>query len=402
MAGIRRKRPPGRLKRPPRRPRRGPQDGLEKGVRSHFGSSHFGSSHFDSRLETRVPTRQAPAAARSFARHARGQERVPAAPAPPRERLRARGDRPRAGAARAARAARSGRGGGAVGGRGGAGFAGCGLARGALHGGRDSCLSRGYNCRGCQQCERRGSQRDRSVLADGGVLRLANLPSAVLSLARSATRRTTIGARATKLATHTVCGRLTDGSRRTRQSGTARRFGRRARQLGRLAHCPSAALSQGRRATRRMTTGSRATKLAIQTTCGWRNGWVKTNETVWDCEVISIDSTDVSSDSDVSIAAGADVSADAASSSDVATASVCSPNGESCALTMCCADPDATCYKKNDYWFACNQTCDPNSMWMEDGWVKTDEAVWDCGEHIIDESEDSQTFWYWLLRLLSR
>ncbi|CAK0807684.1 unnamed protein product, partial [Prorocentrum cordatum] len=110
------------------------------------------------------------------------------------------------------------------------------------------------------------------------------------------------------------------------------------------------------------------------------NGWVKTNETVWDCEVISIDSTDVSSDSDVSIAADADVSADAASSSDVATASVCSPNGESCALTMCCAEVGSKCYKKNDHWSSCNQTCDPNSMWTADGWVTTNETVWDCEE----------------------
>jgi len=184
-------------------------------------------------------------------------------------------------------------------------------------------------------------------------------------------------------------------------------------------------------------------------------GWVKTNETVWDCEVITIDSTDVSTASDTT---------DSASSSDASTSSVCSPNGESCALTKCCAeagskcykkngnwsscnqscdpnsmwqvdrwvttdeavwdceevslpcspngascalsqccsDPDSKCYKKNDHWIACNQTCDPNSMWTEGGWVVTSEAVWDCGEHIIDGSEASQNFWDWLLHLFGR
>ncbi|CAK0800117.1 unnamed protein product [Prorocentrum cordatum] len=184
-------------------------------------------------------------------------------------------------------------------------------------------------------------------------------------------------------------------------------------------------------------------------------GWVKTNETVWDCEVITIDSTDVSTASDTT---------DSASSSDASTSSVCSPNGESCALTKCCAeagskcykkngnwsscnqscdpnsmwqvdrwvttdeavwdceevslpcspngascalsqccsDPDSKCYKKNDHWIACNQTCDPNSMWTEGGWVVTSEAVWDCGEHIIDGSEASQNLWDWLLHLFGR
>jgi len=102
---------------------------------------------------------------------------------------------------------------------------------------------------------------------------LANRPCVALSLMRSATRRMIGGARATKLATQTVSGRwIMDGSRRTRQFGIARRFGRRARRSGRLAHLPSAALILARSATRRMTTGSRATKLATQTPCGRRTG----------------------------------------------------------------------------------------------------------------------------------
>ncbi|CAK0795046.1 unnamed protein product [Prorocentrum cordatum] len=99
-------------------------------------------------------------------------------------------------------------------------------------------------------------------------------------------------------------------------------------------------------------------------------GWVKTDDTHWDCEVITIDSTDVSTDSDAGNAADAVASTD----------SECSPNGESCAQTMCCSEPGAKCYKKNDHWSSCNQTCDPFSLWEVDRWVVTNETVWDCEE----------------------
>ncbi|CAK0837643.1 unnamed protein product [Prorocentrum cordatum] len=118
-----------------------------------------------------------------------------------------------------------------------------------------TCSQNGASCTNSKCCSELG--------------RLAIFPSAVLSPARSATRRMMVGARATKLATHTTCGRwIMDGSRRTRQFGIARRFGPRARTTGRLAHFPSAVLSPARNATRRTTIGARATKLATQTPCG--------------------------------------------------------------------------------------------------------------------------------------
>eukprot|EP00959_Pyramimonas_sp_CCMP1952_P314653 6586655-Pyramimonas_sp.AAC.1 len=89
----------------------------------------------------------------------------------------------------------------------------------------------------------------------------------------------------------------------------------------------------------------------------WKeDSWVETNETVWDCTEIR---------------------------------PPCSQPGESCAVTKCCSDPGAKCYKKNDYWFACNQTCNPNYMWMENGWVKTNETVWDCEVISIDSTDVS-------------
>ncbi|CAK0834898.1 unnamed protein product [Prorocentrum cordatum] len=100
------------------------------------------------------------------------------------------------------------------------------------------------------------------------------------------------------------------------------------------------------------------------------NSWVKTNETVWDCEVISVDIIDVSTDSDAGNVAATDAPADSASSSDASTASACSQTGQSCEQTMCCSEPGARCYKENDGWSSCNETCDPYYMWTEDdGWV---------------------------------
>ncbi|CAK0794043.1 unnamed protein product [Prorocentrum cordatum] len=86
------------------------------------------------------------------------------------------------------------------------------------------------------------------------------------------------------------------------------------------------------------------------------NGWVKTNDTVWDCEEII---------------------------------RPCSPNGASCAITQCCSEPGSKCYKKNEYWSSCNKTCDSNTMWIDGGWVKTDEAVWDCEDLSLFSAEGS-------------
>ncbi|CAK0800147.1 unnamed protein product [Prorocentrum cordatum] len=185
---------------------------------------------------------------------------------------------------------------------------------------------------------------------------LVHLPSAALRLARSATRKMAIGVRATNLATQTPCGRWTAGSRRTRQSGTARKSVSRARLTGRLAHFPSCCSEPGSKCYKKNDYW-----FACNQTCNpyymWKDGgWVKTNETVWDCEEIR---------------------------------PPCTPNGESCALSKCCSEPGMKCYKKNDYWSSCNQTCNPNYLWMETGWVKTDDTHWDCEVITIDSTDVS-------------
>jgi hypothetical protein len=75
------------------------------------------------------------------------------------------------------------------------------------------------------------------------------------------------------------------------------------------------------------------------------DGWVETDEQVWDCEELR---------------------------------PPCSESGASCAITKCCADPGMQCYKKDEHWSSCNATCNPNSMWTEDGWVETNDSVWSC------------------------
>jgi len=60
----------------------------------------------------------------------------------------------------------------------------------------------------------------------------------------------------------------------------------------------------------------------------------------------------------------------------------CTPNGESCALSGCCSEAGMTCYKKDETWSSCNETCNPHYKWVEDenGWAKTNKKVWDCEE----------------------
>ncbi|CAK0800116.1 unnamed protein product [Prorocentrum cordatum] len=263
---------------------------------------------------------------------------------------------------------------------------------------------------------------------------LVHLPSAALRLARSATRKMAIGVRATNLATQTPCGRWTAGSRRTRQSGTARKSVSRARLTGRLAHFPSAAPILTRSATRshfgssqfcpgpdsgaparqapavvRSFAAMRADRspflplqLPLESDCepgevaparalrapraqraraaaaalsaaaaalallamAWRAGPSTGAATLASPEAIIVEAA----------------SADANESADPDESDPCSQTGASCAVSKCCSEPGSKCYKKNDYWFACNQTCNPYYMWKDGGWVKTNETVWDCEE----------------------
>jgi len=56
----------------------------------------------------------------------------------------------------------------------------------------------------------------------------------------------------------------------------------------------------------------------------------------------------------------------------------CTANGQDCSASHCCSEPGMTCFKKNDHWSSCNQTCSPNMKWVEDAWQGQEEPVWDC------------------------
>jgi len=64
----------------------------------------------------------------------------------------------------------------------------------------------------------------------------------------------------------------------------------------------------------------------------------------------------------------------------VATDAACSFDGSDCRSTGCCARAGSKCYRKNDHWASCNETCLPFSRWSHHHhhWVHTSEPVWDC------------------------
>jgi len=58
----------------------------------------------------------------------------------------------------------------------------------------------------------------------------------------------------------------------------------------------------------------------------------------------------------------------------------CNANGENCGLSKCCSEPGMTCYKKNDEWASCNQTCNEKMMWNHETQKFEEQTtkVWDC------------------------
>merc|ERR1712151_477007 len=97
-----------------------------------------------------------------------------------------------------------------------------------------------------------------------------------------------------------------------------------------------------------------------------------TTDPVWDRSVLSLAGTSDSTDA-----------------IDIIGQSLCSEAGDNCAVSQCCSDPGMTCYKKDDHWSACNETCDTHSMWTADGWVKTEDPVWDCSDVTFASTSDS-------------
>jgi len=94
----------------------------------------------------------------------------------------------------------------------------------------------------------------------------------------------------------------------------------------------------------------------------WVNGvWAHTgSEQVWDCTVLSVEDETTTSASPIS-------------------EFQCSSDGEDCSSSKCCLKEGNLCYKKNEKWSSCNETCIPNRRWVNGVWVHTgSEQVWDC------------------------
>lgn len=102
------------------------------------------------------------------------------------------------------------------------------------------------------------------------------------------------------------------------------------------------------------------------------NKWAEQEEDVWDCtELVS----------------NANNSTPAKTAQDV-----CVKDGENCMLSKCCSNSEHTCYKKDDHWASCNETCSSNYGWEADGWVDKGKKVWECDELAHDDSESEKSF----------
>jgi len=58
----------------------------------------------------------------------------------------------------------------------------------------------------------------------------------------------------------------------------------------------------------------------------------------------------------------------------------CSNDGDDCRSTGCCLKASSSCFRKNDHWASCNESCSPHRKWSHSHhlWHDTHERVWDC------------------------
>jgi len=58
----------------------------------------------------------------------------------------------------------------------------------------------------------------------------------------------------------------------------------------------------------------------------------------------------------------------------------CAKSDEHCGEAKCCSEPGMQCYKKDEWWSSCNQTCNSMVDWVDGRWQSQDKKVWDCQE----------------------
>lgn len=97
------------------------------------------------------------------------------------------------------------------------------------------------------------------------------------------------------------------------------------------------------------------------------NGWEEQNETIWNCTVVS----------------------------DSSAVLPCTANGQNCAASKCCLHSGSTCFKKNEEWASCNDTCSPKMLWTtkgdNSGWEEQNETIWDCDNLSLEDAEELES-----------
>jgi len=106
----------------------------------------------------------------------------------------------------------------------------------------------------------------------------------------------------------------------------------------------------------------------------WVDGaWEEQDEHIWDCDELTDE--------------GKEDTTEGKTAEDI-----CVKDGENCMLSKCCSQEGHTCFKKDEYWASCNETCSSNYKWENGGWTdKGDEQVWLCDKlsHAAADSEKS-------------
>lgn len=84
--------------------------------------------------------------------------------------------------------------------------------------------------------------------------------------------------------------------------------------------------------------------------------WIDTEVDTWDCEELTA----------AKVAAAAKAQA------------ACTADGADCTLSGCCKNTAHKCFRKNEHWSACNESCLPKRVFKDGKWQDTTDKTWDC------------------------
>jgi len=116
--------------------------------------------------------------------------------------------------------------------------------------------------------------------------------------------------------------------------------------------------------------------------------WVHTDFPVWNCKDITDDhETDLAALDDTVVGANHDEPG----YRPPFEYGGCQEDGLDCRDSRCCAREGSRCYRKNEHWATCNQTClkftSWEGSWHHGRWVHTSYPVWDCEDLTTDDPQ---------------